>query len=121
MTLNEIKDILKAEVITSNYDASMHIERVYSADLMSDVLSFCDPESLLITSLTNAQVIRTAEFANIKAVIFLQGKRPDRETVSLAEEKKIPLLITNICMFDVCGKLYEKGLRCSSECSPEPE
>ncbi len=111
MTLNEIKEILQAEVLTCKCDTNIRIERVYSADLMSDVLAFCDPESLLITALTNAQVIRTAEFANIKAVVFVQGKRPDRETVSLSEEKKIPLLATNLSMFNACGRLYEKGLR----------
>lgn len=111
MTLNEIKDTLKAEALTCKCDTNIHIERVYSADLMSDVLAFCEPESLLITALTNAQVIRTAEFANIKAIVFVQGKRPDRETVALSEEKKVPLLATNLSMFETCGRLYEKGLR----------
>ena len=111
MTLNEIKDILQATVLTSNCDMNMRFDRVYCADLMSDVLSFCIPESLLITGLTNPQVIRTAEFANIKTIIFVQGKRPDRKIVAISEEKKIPLLITDLSMFDACGRLYEKGLR----------
>jgi predicted transcriptional regulator len=111
MTLNEIKEILKAVALTSKGDMNVHFERVYSADLMSDVLAFCDSGSLLITALTNAQVIRTAEFAHIKAIIFVMGKRPDRETIALSEEKNIPLLATSLSMFDTCGRLYEKGLR----------
>lgn len=111
MTLNEIKDAIQAEIITLKGGMDISIDRVYSADLMSDVLSFCNPEALLITALTNAQVIRTAEFANIKAVVFVEDKRPDRETISLSEEKNIPLLVTNLSMFETCGRLYEKGLR----------
>lgn len=111
MTLKEVKEILEASVLTNNCDTNISIERVYSADLMSDVLAFCDAESLLITALTNAQVIRTAEFANIKAIIFVQGKRPDKETIALSEEKEIPLLATSLSMFDACGRLYARGLR----------
>jgi predicted transcriptional regulator len=78
---------------------------------MSDVLSFSITKSLLVTGLTNAQVIRTAEMAAIEAIIFIQGKRPDTQTIKLAEEKHIPLLVTDLSMFDACGRLYEKGLR----------
>jgi hypothetical protein len=81
---------------------------------MSDVLAFSITSSLLITGLTNTQVIRTAEVADIKAIVFVQNKRPDIETIALADGKKIPLLVTDFSMFDTCGKLYERGLRSRS-------
>ena len=115
MTLDEIKDILDAETLSAHCDGNTPVERAYCADLMSDVLCFSFTNSLLITHLTNAQVIRTADVANIKAIVFCQGKKPPRETVALAEGKKIPMLVTGYSMFDSCGKLYEKGLRGKSE------
>jgi hypothetical protein len=45
----------------------------------------------------------------------VQSKRPDVDTIALADTKKIPLLVTEYSMFDVCGKLYEKGLRSISD------
>ncbi len=111
MTLSEIKETLQAEMLTGKSFTDVDITSAYSADLMSDVLAFCNPESLLITALTNAQVVRTAEFASIKVIVFIQGKRPDRETVALSEEKGIPLLVTKLSMFEACGRLYGKGLR----------
>lgn len=111
MTLGEIRDVLEALVLTKRTDMSREIERAYCADLMSDVLAFSVTHSLLITGLTNAQVIRTADVADIRAVVFVQGKRPDVETITMAESKKIPLLVTSLSMFDVCGRLYEKGLQ----------
>jgi hypothetical protein len=87
----------------------MEIERAYCADLMSDVLAFSINNSLLITGLTNTQVIRTAEVANIKAIVFIQNKRPDMQTISLADEKNIPRLGTDLSMFDTCGLLFEKA------------
>lgn len=114
MTLDEIRNILDAFMLTKDGDTDQDIDRSYCADLMSDVLAFSAPNSLLITGLTNAQVIRTAEVANMKAIVFVQGKRPDENTISLAEEKKIPLFTTSHSMFETCGRLYEKGLRSES-------
>ncbi len=114
MKLNEAKDILRAVSISKNSDIDINIVRAYCADLMSDVLAFSMTNSLLITHLTNSQVIRTAEVAEIKAIVFVQGKRPDIETIALADEKKIPLFVTALSMFDTCGKLFEKGLRSQS-------
>jgi len=111
MTLGEIRSVLEALVLTKRTDMSREIGRAYCADLMSDVLAFSVTHSLLITGLTNAQVIRTADVADIMAVVFVQGKRPDAETITMAESKNIPLLVTSLSMFDVCGRLYEKGLR----------
>jgi predicted transcriptional regulator len=118
MTLDEIKSILNASILARKGDMHIDIDRAYCADLMSDVLAFSITNSLLITGLTNAQVIRTAEVADIKAIVFVQNKRPDRETVALAEGKKIPILATDLSMFDTCGRLYQCGLR--SKC-PNPD
>ncbi len=114
MTLGEIKKILGAVILTDNDDLDTDIKRAYCADLMSDVLAFSVTSSLLITGLTNAQVIHTAEVAGMKAIIFIRNKRPEGKTIALADRKKIPLLITDFSMFDTCGKLYEKGLRSQS-------
>ena len=111
MTLTEILDIVNASAITHSVPLQKTVDNAYCADLMSDVLSFSITKSLLVTGLTNAQVIRTAEMAAIEVIIFIQGKRPESQTIKLAEEKHIPLLVTDLSMFDTCGRLYERGLR----------
>lgn len=111
MRLREIKETLNAVIISKNDATDVRILGVYCADLMSNVLAFSITNSLLITHLTNAQVIRTAEVADMKAIVFVENKRPDAETVALADDKKILLLVTGFSMFDTCGVLYEKGLR----------
>jgi predicted transcriptional regulator len=114
MNLGEIMGILDALVLTHRVDMSRDIGRAYCADLMSDVLAFSITQSLLITGLTNAQVVRTADVADIRAIVFVQNKRPDIQTIAMAESKDIPLLATSLSMFDTCGRLYEKGLRSQS-------
>lgn len=112
MTIKRIAEILKAEVILDADTLDFEIESVCSSDLMSDLLHFSRRnKSLLITGLTNAQVIRTADIADIKAIVFVLDKRPDKDTVALAREKKITLLVSPLSRFTACGKLYSEGLR----------
>ena len=115
MTLDDVKRILEAEVIAGADLLDQEVKMACGSDLMSDVLSFVKPESLLLTGLTNPQVVRTAEMADISAICFVRGKRPDRETVDLAESKKIPLLTTPVPMFESCGRLWKQGLPGCSE------
>jgi len=115
MTLEEVMEILNAEVIVGSDNLQMDIKMGCGCDLMSDVLAFIKSDSLLLTGLTNPQVIRTAEIADIKAICFVRGKTPDEETIQLAESKGIPLLMTQLPMFESCGQLYQKGLCGCSE------
>lgn len=115
MTLNEIKEILAAEVISGSEKLNMEIKMGCGCDLMSDVLAFIKSESLLLTGLTNTQVIRTAEMADIKAICFVRGKKPDGESIKLAKSKGIPLLVTQLPMFESCGRLHQRGLIGCSE------
>jgi hypothetical protein len=120
MNLFEIQDILSATALTARGAFGKTIRGAYCADLMSDVLAFSVTDCVLITGLTNAQVIRTAEMAEIDAIIFVQSKRPDIRTITLAEERQIPLLTTDFSMFDACGRLYENGLRSRSSVDDRP-
>ena len=115
MTLQEIKAILNAQVIIAPQDPRMELKMACGCDLMSDVLAFAKEDSLLLTGLTNLQVVRTAEMANIKALVFVRGKEPDREAIALAMAKNIPILLTELPMYEACGRLYQAGLRGCSE------
>jgi predicted transcriptional regulator len=110
MKLAEVLQIIEGKVISKNVDLQQQIQMGSGADLMSDVLAFTQEGTLLMTGLTNPQVVRTAEMANIKAIVFVRGKLPPQETVALAEEKGIPLLASKYTMFETCGRLYKAGL-----------
>ena len=115
MTLEELKRILDAEVIVGEELLHKEVKMACGSDLMSDVLSFAKSDSLLLTGLTNPQVVRTAEMADLQAICFVRGKQPDQETIKMAEAKDIPLLVTPMPMFESCGQLYKAGLPGCSE------
>jgi predicted transcriptional regulator len=111
LKLEEIAEIIECEVVVGRRGFDHDFDRVCAADLMSDVLAFAPPGSLLLTGLRNAQSVVTAHMAEVKAVIYVRGKMPDEAAMKLAEQKGIPLLTTRLSMFEACGRLLEKGLR----------
>ncbi len=100
MTLAEVKKILNAEVIAGGDKMSMEIKAGFAADLMSDVLAFAKEGSILLTGLTNPLVVRTADTLDLRAIIFVRGKRPSPDAIKLAKERNIPLLATRYIMFE---------------------
>ena len=110
MKLREVLELIEGNVISKDADLDQEIQMGCGADLMSDVLAFTHEGTLLMSGLTNPQVVRTAEMAGIKAIVFVRSKLPPPETISLAEDKGIPLLASKYTMFETCGRLYRAGL-----------
>jgi predicted transcriptional regulator len=108
-----IRDILKtvnAELVYGEEFLCADIHAVCSSDLMSDVLAFVKDQAMLITGLVNPQVIRTAEVMDMRAVLFVRGKKPTEEMIGLAREYSISILTTCDTMYIASGKLYANGL-----------
>ena len=115
MRLDEIQEILEAELLVGSGIHEIEIGMACGADLMSDVLAFAKTGALLLTGLTNPQVVRTAEMADVSGICFVRGKSPPKETIDLARRDGLPLLTTRLPMFESCGRLYESGLRGCSQ------
>lgn len=111
LTLREIMKALKAQVLCCEENLEVAAFSACGCDLMSDVLAFTKPESILLTGLTNSQVVRTAELLDLKAVIFVRAKMPTDEVIEMARSCGIPLLSSPYPLYESCGLLYSKGLR----------
>lgn len=110
MKLSEIKSIIDGTVINKPVNINSEIKGAYSADLMSDVLASIQPDAVLITGLCNPQVVRTAQMADIRAVIIVRNKKLPSETIELANEEEIPIISSPYGMYEVCGRLFQAGL-----------
>lgn len=111
MKISEVKAILNAEFICGEEHPDDDIKTACGSDMMSDVLAFVKDQAMLLTGLVNPQVIRTCEMMDIRCVVFVRGKEPDEQVVSLARERGIVLMKSPLRMFTACGLLYDNGLR----------
>jgi hypothetical protein len=110
MKLRDILETLSARVLVDHQSMDEEIPMGGAADLMSDVLAFGSEGMVLMTGLTNPQVVRTAEMAGIDVVIFVRDKTPPPETLELAQDSGITVLMTGYTMYEACGRLYKAGL-----------
>jgi anti-sigma regulatory factor (Ser/Thr protein kinase) len=110
MKLRDIQQMLQAEIVSGEELLDVDIERAGASDLMSDVLAYGKPGLLLITGLSNAQSVRTASIIGAKAIVYVRGKKPEKEGTELAVEMRIPLLSTRFLMYRTCGLLFSSGL-----------
>ena len=122
MRLTQIVEVAEARPFSPNTSLDREVLSAFVSDLMSDVLCQDVHQGLLITSLANPQALRTAEMAEVTAVLMVGGKQPLPETLRLARELDIPLLGTELSAFDVCYVLGQAGLpSCGrSETKTEP-
>lgn len=110
----KVREAIRAvdgNVLTGEEYLDKEIEYGCGSDLMSDVLAFVKEDTLLLTGLTNIQVIRTAEIIDVFVIIFVRGKIPTNNIIKLAKEKKIILITTEHTLFEACGRLYKIGLK----------
>jgi predicted transcriptional regulator len=110
MKLKEIVELIDGTIFYNNPNLAIEIKGGCGADLMSDVLASVQPEAILLTGLCNPQVVRTAQMADIRAIIFVRGKQPSSDTIELAEQEELPLISSPYGMFELCGRLFQAGL-----------
>lgn len=110
MKLSEVKELLCAEILCGSEFIDNEVAYGFGSDLMSDVLAYVKGRTLLLTGLINNQVIRTAEMADLNAIVFVRGKKPEQELIDLAIENSMVLMLTTDTLYTAAGKLFSKGL-----------
>jgi hypothetical protein len=109
--ISEIIQHTQARVATGDNYRDREVSKAFSSDLMSDVLTLDDDDILLITGLSNVQLVRTAEMADIHVVLLARDKNSTSEMIELAKENGIVLLETPFSIFKASGVLYSNGLQ----------
>ena len=119
MKIRLIQEILRASIIEGDNNLDVEAEHIYASDLMSDVLAFGKPDSILLTGLASQQAVISAHMAEFKGVILIRGKKPKEGAIKFAQDNNLILLTTDYDMFDACIKINSinngKSLGCLSE------
>lgn len=111
MTLKDVKEYLEAEVLCGQHWLDRDVKSCFACDMISEMLLYVTSGALLITSLTNAHVLHTAQVMDACGVVFVGGKKPDQSFIEESDRNNIPLLSTRHLVFQCCGLLYSQGLQ----------
>ena len=110
MNVKSLLELVEGNLINPDSNLEREIKGGFGADLMSDVLASIQPEAVLLTGLCNPQVVRTAQMADVAAIVLVRGKCPPQETIDLALQEQIPLISSPLGMYELSGRLYQAGL-----------
>lgn len=112
MNLQQIIDQLELQVLTDPKDFSqMQPTSAYSADLLSCVMSGAKHQSIWVTLQCHNNIVAVAALLDLTAVIITEDAKPEGDTIQKANDEGITLLATCKRSFEVCGRLWEMGLR----------
>ena len=110
MKINELADLLSAEIRTGANGTEREICTAYAGDMLSDVLSLGTQPDVLLTGLLNPQVIRTAEMLDTACVVFMRGKQPTDAMLELAKKSGICVLASDLELYAACALLAKAGI-----------
>jgi serine kinase of HPr protein (carbohydrate metabolism regulator) len=83
----------------------------YSSDLLSDVMAHGKKGNIWITLQAHPNIIAVAVLKELSAIVLVNGRKPDEETINKAQSENVPLLTSESSAFDLIGHLYGMGLR----------
>ncbi|MDI3503731.1 MAG: hypothetical protein PWP64_667 [Candidatus Cloacimonadota bacterium] len=111
MTLSDIVALLEAEVLYPDADLDREVPCAFASDMISDILMCTKEPTLLLTGLTNNQVIRLSDMIDLTGIVFVRGKKPLPDVIDMAEERGLPIISTKYTLYRSSGLLFNAGLR----------
>lgn len=111
MRISEVSQLVGASVLCGEDYLEQEVESAFGSDMMSDVLAWVQPSTLIITGMVNLHVIRTAEMLDAQCILFVRDKQVTPDVVERAKRLNMVLLKTKETLFTTCGILYAAGLR----------
>ena len=111
MKISEIIRHTGAKVSAGDLSDDKNMDKAFSSDLMSDVLTLDEESILLISGLANVHLIRTAEMADISAVLLARNKKATPDMIELANENGLIIMETPFSIYKASGVLYANGLK----------
>jgi serine kinase of HPr protein (carbohydrate metabolism regulator) len=111
MTVRDVVSTLELESLAEDDGLEREVTGGYVSDLLSDVISHGKMGNLWVTLQTHRNIIAVAVLKELAAVVLVNGRTPDPETLAKAREEEVPVLSSRLSAFELCGKLYQMGIR----------
>lgn len=112
MNIAEAANSISGTIVVASSDgASREIRGGYASDLMSDVMANSREGDLWITMQRHVNIVAVAELNGLAGIVLVNGRKPEETTAARAEEKRIPIICTELPSFEAAGILYGLGIR----------
>jgi hypothetical protein len=107
----ELAVVLEGSVVTTTPLEGREIHGGYSSDLLSDVIANAQEGDVWITLQKHLNIVAVAHLRGLAAIVLVNGRCPDAETLSRANQEGVVIVSTPFPAFEAAGVLHECGLR----------
>ncbi|HPR62858.1 MAG TPA: serine kinase [Thermoanaerobaculia bacterium] len=109
--MKSIVSSLNLTLYTQNLSLDRSIKGCYSGDLLSDVLARACIGCLWITIQMHPNIIPVAVMKEFPGILIVNGRIPEPEVISKAENERVVLLGTPLSAYEISGRLWELGFQ----------
>ena len=109
----KVKDIIKdlgLEVAAGEKGLDREITGGYCGDLLSDVMANTASGDLWFTIQSHQNIVAVAVLKDLAAIILVNDRQPDEDTLAKAEEEGVPILLSTLSAFTLAGRVHEMGI-----------
>jgi serine kinase of HPr protein (carbohydrate metabolism regulator) len=106
MKVKDISEKLSLRVLTAPDKLDVEVSDGYSSDLLSDVMANSRKKNVWITLQTHQNIVAVAKLKELAAIILVNNRSPEPDTLKIAEEEKVPLLVTPDSAFTISWKIH---------------
>jgi hypothetical protein len=115
MRLSDLALCIGARVLTNEGRAAgIDIDHVFAANKMSDLLDRATGSTLLVSSLSTPHLVRVADLLDVPCICLANGATPSDGFVQAAQDGGKVLLCSTQELAEICRRLTEQGLACTS-------
>lgn len=108
MKLEELVKSINARILQPDSRRGPEITRVFASNKMSALLEQAGPETMLVTSLANAQLACLAELMDCPALCLVDGTDPDPKLLEAAARCGTAVVLCRLDMKETYGRLYRR-------------
>ncbi len=111
MNVAEAAKKIEGRLMAGSAAADREIQGGYASDLLSDVMGNSREGDIWITMQKHVNIVAVAQLNNLAAIVLVNGRAPESDTIERADEIGIPILSTPLQAFDAIGILFAQGVR----------
>ena len=111
MKLDEIIKACNLQIACGNRLSDRDVTGGYASDLLSDVMANSRKGDIWITLQVHPNIVAVAKLKEIIGIIMINGRKPEKETITKAQAEGLPIMTTDMPAFEIIGKLYGMGIR----------
>jgi predicted transcriptional regulator len=106
MNVAEAVQKIEGTIVAGSAASRREILGGYASDLLSDVMGNSREGDVWITLQKHVNIVAVAQLNELAAIVLVNGRKPELETMERAEKKGIPIISTPLQAFEVIGILY---------------